>query len=129
MTHTFVHHDRYSDINRNIMDALWAVINSAEVVYAMRVVSDPGVPAVVGAEKRLLDAGLVIPRRDKIDDRHDCIHRCQGPWPGRSWRPTATSWRKKRSMSPKSARSSPPGLAMRSRGSRRPPEATVLPGR
>ena len=53
-------------------------MNSAEVVYAMRVVSDLGVPAVVGAEKRLLDAGLVIPRRDKIDDRHDRIHRCIG---------------------------------------------------
>lgn len=78
MSQTFIQHDRYADLSRTTLDALWGAMNSAEVVYAMRVVSDLGVPAVVGAEKRLLDDGLISLRRDKVDDHQARVHRCVG---------------------------------------------------
>ena len=69
----------YSDIDETIQTQLWQLLNSDEVVYAMQVVSDFGLSAVLGAEKRLLEHNLVHtksnPQPGIIDNdrRKQCI--------------------------------------------------------
>lgn len=72
---TFNRASTYSGIDEAVRAQLWQVLNLSEVVYAMQVVSDFGLSALLGSEKRLLAHNLINHKANPQLDRKANDHR------------------------------------------------------
>ena len=68
----------YSDLGPIVINDLWSVVNSCDVIYAMQVLSDFGLPAVLGAEKKLIDQELMYQSAQRSSPENDRKKMCFG---------------------------------------------------